>query len=162
ATGTVFLNQLERTLTERLGVAWGPERNGSRELVGFTRDQLPAFSKRTVAIETHLEAGGGGALASNAGRQRGDPLAAAPPRGRKDRTLTPERLRDRWSIEARAVGLERGLSLDVQVLGRQLRHDRGPSQAELFAALVDPRTGLCANESRFGEAHVVERIAAIS
>ena len=31
ATGTVFLNELERILTERLGVAWGPERNGCRE-----------------------------------------------------------------------------------------------------------------------------------
>ena len=30
ATGTVFLNELERILTERLGVEWGPERNGSR------------------------------------------------------------------------------------------------------------------------------------
>ena len=54
----MFLNELERILTERLGVAWGPERNGCREMVGFTREQLRAFSKRTVAIETHLEADG--------------------------------------------------------------------------------------------------------
>ncbi len=58
ATGTVFLNELERTLTQQLGVAWGPERNGCREIVGFTREQLRAFSKRTAAIETHLEASG--------------------------------------------------------------------------------------------------------
>ena len=37
-----------------------------------------------------------------------------------------------------------------------------PGDAELFAALVDPATGLCASDSRFGEAHVVERVAAIS
>ena len=37
-----------------------------------------------------------------------------------------------------------------------------PGDAELFAALVDPTTGLCAGDSRFGEAHVVERVAAIS
>ena len=37
-----------------------------------------------------------------------------------------------------------------------------PGDAELFAALVDPATGLCAGDSRFGEAHVVERVAAIS
>ena len=32
----------------------------------------------------------------------------------------------------------------------------------LFAALADPQTGLCATDSRFCEAHVVERVAAIS
>ena len=32
----------------------------------------------------------------------------------------------------------------------------------MFAALVDPTTGLCASDSRFGEAHVVERVAAMS
>ena len=47
AAGTVFLNDLERTLTDRLGVAWGPERNGCREMVGFSREQLRTFSKRT-------------------------------------------------------------------------------------------------------------------
>ena len=37
-----------------------------------------------------------------------------------------------------------------------------PGDAELFEALVDPATGLCAGDSRFGEAHVIERVAALS
>jgi len=37
-----------------------------------------------------------------------------------------------------------------------------PTEAELFAALVDPETGVCARESSFGEADVVTRIAAMS
>jgi conjugative relaxase-like TrwC/TraI family protein len=57
-TVSVFQNELARVLTERLGVEWGPERRGTRELVGFTRDQLRTFSKRTAAIETHLDAAG--------------------------------------------------------------------------------------------------------
>src|SRR3546814_2752689 len=44
-------------LTDRLGVTWGPERNGCRDLIGFTAEQRRAFSKRARAIETVLEAG---------------------------------------------------------------------------------------------------------
>ena len=75
-TGTVFLNELERTLTDRLGVEWGPERNGSREMVGFTREQLRAFSKRTDAIETRLEAAGELAFDSKRERMRADDRAS--------------------------------------------------------------------------------------
>lgn len=178
AAGTVFLNTLERHLTQRLGVDWGPERNGSRELVGFTREQLRAFSKRTVAIETRLEANGEVAFSSKAERMRADDRASVATRARKDKTLTPERLRDRWATEAKAAGLEPGRRVDALVVGRQVAARPGPTpgrerewprererelgEAELFAALVDSHTGLCATDSRFGEAHVVERVAAMS
>jgi conjugative relaxase-like TrwC/TraI family protein len=162
ATGTVFLNELERLLTERLGVEWGPERNGSRELVGFSRDQLRTFSKRTVAIETHLEASGETVFDSPAERMRADDRASLQTRQRKDKSLTPERLRDRWSTEATAVGLEPGAGVDDLAVGRQVASRTSPGQDEVFAALVDPTTGLCATNSRFGEAHVVERVAAMA
>jgi conjugative relaxase-like TrwC/TraI family protein len=103
AAGTVFLNELERLLTERLGVAWGPERNGCREMVGFTRDQLRAFSKRTVAIETHLEAAGEVVHDSKRARMRADDRASLATRQKKDKSATPEQLRQRWVDEAEAV-----------------------------------------------------------
>ena len=162
ATGTVFLNELERALTRRLGVAWGPERNGSRELVGFTREQLRAFSKRTVAIETHLEAAGEVAFDSNAERMRADDRASLRTRQHKDTTLTPERLRDRWASEAAAVGLDASATVDDLVIGRAVVPAAPLADRDVFAALVDPATGLCAKESRFNEAHVVERVAALS
>ncbi len=87
ATGTVFLNELERTLTQQLGVAWGPERNGCREIVGFTREQLRAFSKRTIAIETHLEAAGEIVFASGGARTRSPPGVARVRGQRKDPSL---------------------------------------------------------------------------
>ncbi len=161
AAGTVFLNDLERTLTRQLGVEWGPDRNGSREMVGFTRDQLRTFSKRTVAIETHLEAAGERAFDSKRDRMRADDLASVTTRQHKDRSLTPERLRDRWTAEALSAGLVPGDRVDDLVVGRRL-HSPALTDEEVFAALVDPVTGLCATESRFGEAHVVERVAAIS
>ncbi len=40
AAGSVYQEQLRRILTERLGVAWGPDRNGTREMIGFTPAQL--------------------------------------------------------------------------------------------------------------------------
>ena len=112
ATGTVFLNELERILTDRLGVEWGPDRNGCRELIGFNREQLRAFSKRTTAIETHLEAAGEVVFDSKAQRMRADDHASITTRDKKDRGLTPERLRDRWHDEATAVGLRPGPAVD--------------------------------------------------
>jgi conjugative relaxase-like TrwC/TraI family protein len=161
ATGTVFLNELERLLTQRLGVAWGPERNGCREIVGFARDQLRAFSKRTVAIETHLEAAGEVVHDSKRARMRADDRASLATRQKKDKTATPEQLRARWVDEAEAVGLRPG-GVDDLVVGRQVALPAPPTDREIFAALVDPATGLCATESRFCEAHVVERVAALS
>jgi conjugative relaxase-like TrwC/TraI family protein len=162
AAGTVFLNQLERRLTQRLGVAWGPERNGCREIVGLSRDQLRAFSKRTVAIETHLEAAGEVVHDSKRARMRADNRASLATRQKKDKTATAEQLRQRWAAEAEAVGLQPGRGVDDLVVGRQLQRLVPPTDREIFAALVDPATGLCATESRFCEAHVVERVAALS
>ena len=107
ATGTVFLNELERLLTQRLGVAWGPERNGCREVVGFTRDQLRAFSKRTAAIETHLEAAGEMTHDSKRSRMRADDRASLATRQAKDNNVTPEQLRERWAVEARGSACAR-------------------------------------------------------
>ena len=159
ASGTIFQSELQRHLTDRLGVAWGPERNGCRELVGFTHEQRRAFSKRTVAIETVLEAGDEAVTAKE--RMRADDRASLVTRQRKDHTLTPERLRSRWNDEAAAVGIPTATRLGRTVCHQTARAER-PDPAEVFAALVDPDTGLCATRARFGHAHVVERVAAHS
>lgn len=158
--GTVFQNELQRLLTERLGVEWGPERNGTRELTGFTREQLRRFSKRSVAIEAKLEAAAGEEYLTAAERMRADDRASLATRRRKDTTLTPERLRNRWAREAHEVGIEPGTA-ERMVCGR-VGPREVPAEAEVFAALVDPETGVCARESSFGEADVVTRIAAMS
>ena len=103
AAGSVYQEELRRRLSDRLGVGWGPDRNGCREMTGLSEAQLRAFSKRTAQIEAHLAATGasaGGPQGPDAGRrggQRGHPA-------RKDRSLTPEHLRGRWDREAAAVG----------------------------------------------------------
>jgi hypothetical protein len=94
-------------------------------------------------------------------RLRADDLASVVTRPDKDRTLTPDRLRGRWAGEAKAVGLEPGAAVDDLVCDRAARHPDLTAD-EVFAALVDPATGLCAQRSRFTEAQAVERIAALA
>jgi hypothetical protein len=77
--------------------------------------------------------------------------------------MTPERLRTRWELEAAQVGLARGRQPERQVeeAGRgQRRRLTASDLGELFDRLVDPEEGLCARDSRFGEAQVIEQVAA--
>lgn len=159
ASGTVFQAELQRQLTDRLGLVWGPERNGCQELVGFDRAQLRAFSKRTVAIETALEAGLEAVTAKE--RMRADDRASLATRERKDPTLTPDVLRSRWEDEAARAGIPVGARL-LQTMRHQPARDVPVDRAQLFAALIDPELGLCDTTARFGHAHVVERVAALA
>jgi hypothetical protein len=159
AGGSVYQEQLRRILSRDLGVEWGPDRNGCREMVGFSEDQLGAFSKRSVQIETWLQAHGA-RYQSPTERMKADERASLATRRPKDPSLTPELLRQRWEGEASDEGLASGLELEAGVLHRlgprpQLTHE------DITAALLDPEDGVCARDARFGEAQVVERIAAM-
>jgi conjugative relaxase-like TrwC/TraI family protein len=161
AAGCVYQEELRRRLSERLGVAWGPDRNGCREMTGISEAQLRMFSKRSVDIEEHL-AREGFVSGDAEARMRADEAASLATRPAKDRTLTPPRLRARWEAEAEQAGLAVGDALIDTV-----RADRPPSARvsrtelrELFDRLVDPEVGLCAHDSRFGQAQVIEAVAA--
>ena len=58
AAGSIYQSHLQRTLLDRLGVVWGPDHHNTREILGFSRAQLRAFSKRSAQIEAELEAKG--------------------------------------------------------------------------------------------------------
>jgi hypothetical protein len=159
AAGSIYQEQLRRILSRDLGVAWGPDRNGCREMAGFAEDQLGAFSKRSAQIEAWLQ-DHGDRYESPTERMKADERASLATRRPKDPSLTPELLRQRWAEESSAVGLASGLELEAGVLQRL-----GPrpelSYEDITAALLDPEDGLCARDARFGEAQVVERIAAL-
>ena len=119
AAGSVYQNQLQRALSLRLGVAWGPDRHNTREMQGFSRAQLRAFSKRSAQIEAELEAKGAllrVAGAADAGRRRGvaghqdgqGPLAHPEPAGRAA-----------GGSEAAEVGLAVGAELEQAVCWRE-------------------------------------------
>jgi conjugative relaxase-like TrwC/TraI family protein len=161
AAGSVYQEELRRRLSDRLGVSWGPDRNGCREMLGIGDDQLRAFSKRTTQIEQHLAASG--VVAGDAkARMRADEAASVATRPAKDRSLTPEFLRQRWHAEAEEVGLPTSAALlhAVRASARPRPRIGRAEVRQLFDQLVDPEVGLCAHDARFGEAQVVEAVAA--
>jgi conjugative relaxase-like TrwC/TraI family protein len=161
AAGSVYQEELRRRLTAEMGVEWGPDRNGCREMVGFDRRWLRTFSKRTVAIEEHL-AGAGPEQPDRATRMRADDAASLATRPSKDRSYTPEMLRERWQSEADAIGMPVGHGLEAEVCGRTAPELLPVLEWDaLVGALIDPETGLCSHRARFKEAHVVEHVAAI-
>ena len=160
AAGSVYQEELRRRLTERLGVSWGPDRNGCREMNGIHEEQLRAFSKRTLQIEAHLAAHGGTSTDPKA-RMHADEAASLATRAHKDRRLTPTNLRHRWDLEATAAGLPTGQALLNALQGHPPSNAVTAAEIDgLFSRLTDPDIGLCANDSRFSEAHVVEAVAA--
>ncbi len=159
AAGTVYQAELQRLLSQELRVAWGPDRNGTREMAGADRNVLRAFSKRTLAIEAELEACGA-VYESPASRMRADDAASLATRPAKDHSLTPSLLVERWRDEARQLGIDSDVALEAALVGRP--GPRAIDPDEVTAALLDPETGLCAATARFTEAHVYAHVAALS
>ena len=113
AAGSVYQNHLQRRLSGELGVGWGPDRNNTREIDGFSRAQLRRFSKRSAQIEAELEAQGVAYEAPGL-RARAEQASLAT-RAFKDRSLTPANLAGRWDAEAAEVGLAVGADLETAV-----------------------------------------------
>jgi conjugative relaxase-like TrwC/TraI family protein len=157
AAGSIYQNELQRSLSLRLGVAWGPDRQNTREMLGFSREQLRAFSKRSVQVEAELEAKGA-LYQSPALRMQADDEASLATRTKKDHSLTPTLLQGRWREEAIAVGLAMGTALEGAV-GWKEPASEAPGWDEVAATPAGPETGLCARSARFTAADVVETSA---
>jgi conjugative relaxase-like TrwC/TraI family protein len=160
AAGSVYQAHLQRAMSLRLGVVWGPDRHNTREIVGLSREQLRAFSKRSAQIEAELEARGD-LYGSPALRMRADDEASLATRRAKDHSLTPSVLAARWQAEAAEVGLPVGAVLERLVCWGEPALEP-PSAEELTAALIDPETGLCSRSARFTEADVFEHLCSLS
>ncbi len=62
--GYLYQAVLRGQLTGRLGVGWGPVRNGTAEIIGFHEPLRREFSTRRRQIDAHLEATGGHGVAA--------------------------------------------------------------------------------------------------
>jgi conjugative relaxase-like TrwC/TraI family protein len=160
AAGSIYQAELQRSLAVRLGVEWGPDRSNTRELTGFTRAQLRAFSKRTVEIEAELAARSA-VYESPALRMQADDEASLATRRVKNPSLTPNLLAGRWHTEAATVDLAIGRVLDRRVCWRDPALPP-LSCDDIVRALVDEEIGLCAHTPRFAEPDVIEHVAALS
>ena len=160
AAGSIYQNQLQRSLSLRLGVVWGPDHHNTREIVGFSLAQLRAFSKRSAQIEAEMEATGA-IYESPTLRMRADDEASLATRTGKDHSLTPSLLAERWRREADAVDLAVGTELEQAVCFANAGVE-APGWEEITRVLTDPEVGLCAHSARFTHADVVEHICALS
>lgn len=152
--GCLHEAQLRAELTRRLGVEWGPVRQGTADIAGIPRTTLLAFSRRRVEIEAQLAAWGG---AGPAAAQAATYATRAP----KDPEASAERLDPEWRRRATAVGFD--ADAIAAVIGRGGRvHVPAADSAEaeaLFAALAG-QDGVTARASTFGRREVLQAICA--
>ena len=90
---------MRHQLTERLGVQWRPTRNGISEIDGAPSAVLRHFSKRRSQIEDRLAIKG---YSSGRAAQ----VAALSTRDRKTDPESDQTLRERWPLEAEALGFD--------------------------------------------------------
>lgn len=144
--GYLYQAHLRWELTRRLGVQWGPMRNGAADLHGVPREVIRAFSRRRSEIE--LAAGG-----SPATLRQGE-VAALATRRAKDYDVNPETLLLEWRQRAEDLGLPPE-DLD-QLLGRATYRDlEYDEQIQIEADLASPE-GLTAQASTFSRREAIQ------
>ncbi|MHB8465520.1 MAG: MobF family relaxase, partial [Acidimicrobiales bacterium] len=145
--GHLYHAELRATLTEQLGVGWGPVRKGMAEPAGFTAAQLAEFSRRRIAIEAVIND-----TAYTSGRAR--EIAALDTRTPKPLTTGEELLAD-WRARAANVGITQ------DTLRNMIGHDRTrslPDTDALAAVLLGP-AGLTAHHTATDRRFVLRAIA---
>jgi Ti-type conjugative transfer relaxase TraA len=98
--GFLYQAALRAELTERLGVEWGPVRQGCADLAGVRRDVVEHFSQRRAEVLEHMRERG-------ARSARAAEVAVLETRRRKEPPVPVERLREQWRARAAEHGLDR-------------------------------------------------------
>ncbi|MDQ6806995.1 MAG: relaxase domain-containing protein, partial [Actinomycetota bacterium] len=152
--GHVYQAALRRALSERLGVEWGPVRNGQAEIVGVPRGVLEHFSRRRAAI---LE---------NVAQSLESPAAG----GAQARTFAQRRTRrakehhDPAGLVADARAQASELGFGCQAFGRVMGPPWTPTDltrgelVELGRRMAGPE-GLTAQANLFTRCEVIEALA---
>jgi conjugative relaxase-like TrwC/TraI family protein len=150
--GHLYEAHLRWELTQRLGVEWGPVRNGIADIAGIPRSVLREFSTRRREIEAHLDEHGQHSA-------RAAQYATYATRRAKDSSVDAEGLVPAWKARAAALGL------DTEALAAVL--DRaavvepptpGSPGAERLYRWLASAEGLTARASTFGEREVIKAI----
>ncbi len=150
--GYLFEAQLRWELTRRLGVEWGPVKNGIADVGGIPQPVLREFSTRRREIEAHLaEHGQASARAAQ--------VATYATRRPKDRETDLSSQLPSW--QARAEACDFGAATLAGVLDRTTASEPpapGSAEAErLYRRLASP-DGLTASQSTFGQREVIKAI----
>lgn len=148
--GFLYQAALRYELTSRLGVEWGPVRNGYAELVGIPEPVRRQFSKRRQQIVLALEeAGRNDPRAAQAATLATRPLKAA--------AADPTSLRDRWRVEALATGFDPAGLAAITGATRPAPFT-AERQRDLIARLLSGH-GLTRDDSAFDRLAVLRAVA---
>jgi conjugative relaxase-like TrwC/TraI family protein len=166
--GYVYQAVLRAELTQRLGVAWSPVRNGTAELVGIPEPVAAEFSQRRAQIVAHLARSGQESV-------RAAQTATLITRPAKPGPLDPEVQQAVWWDRAVALGVTaqtidrtigrveaRGLALAPADPWSRPLEPVGFTSADidrLAADLAGPG-GLTEHRSTFDRRHLIEAAAA--
>ncbi len=150
--GYLYEAHLRGELTRRLGVEWGPVRNGIADFAGIPRPVLREFSTRRKEIEAHLDAHGQQSA-------RAAQVATYATRQPKNGELDAEGLLPGWRARAEALGFDaRALAAVVDRSAAVDPPGLGSLEAEqLYTWLASP-DGLTARASTFGERDAIKAI----
>lgn len=151
--GHLYEAQLRAELTRRLGVTWGPVRNGIADIATIPNPVLRAFSQRRAEIEAHLnEVGRSSAKAAQ--------VAAYATRKPKDHDALPEDVFAEWRQRAADLGVTEATVTAWTGHGRRVDNpELGLADTEaLFAHLASP-DGLTARRSTFDRRLAVRAVA---
>ena len=136
--GYLYQAHLRHELTQRLGVRWGPVRNGYADIDGVPRDLIEAFSRRRTEILAEL---------ARVGHDSARAAQVATLATRPGKNPEPIDLHTQWRDRALDLGFDDGAV--ASLTGRDI--DLDPSRDELRQAagqLLGP-TGLTARASTF-------------
>jgi conjugative relaxase-like TrwC/TraI family protein len=150
--GHLYEAHLRWELTQRLGVEWGPVRNGIADIAGIPRPVLRAFSTRRREIEAHLEEHGQHSA-------RAAQYATYATRQAKDPSIDAEGLVPGWRARAAALGLDTEALAAVLDRGVVVEPPTpGSRRAERLYRWLASAEGLTARASTFGEREVIKAI----
>ncbi len=149
--GHLYEAALRAELTTRLGVEWGPVRNGIADIAAVPRRVINAFSQRRAEIEAHLEDKGRSSA-------RAAQWANYATRRPKDRDTMAEDLFAEWRARAEELGVTRSTVSGWTGRRRELRPVRDPEAARLFERLAGP-AGLTERRSSFDRRAAVRAVS---
>lgn len=153
--GYLYEAHLRHQLTIRLGVTWGPVRNGIADIDGIPRHVLKAFSTRRAEIEQRM-----------AERQEASPraamIAALDTRQSKKQPESTVQLRVRWHKQAIQFGYHPDRLTDLMAATAEapgVRPDITPeiapnTRSQVMALMLGPN-GLTAHRSNFDRRDVL-------
>ncbi len=127
--GYLYEAHLRHELTRRLGVEWGPVRNGIADVIGVDQEVRDHFSDRRKQIEEHLDEIGFRTA-------RAAELATLATRQAKKETLDQGSMRDVWEAKALEIGWDPASLADTldRVPRAAVAADREPLYEDLLSA----------------------------